>query len=413
MPQKIKLVQVSTANNANKYYDMEVDPSGDTFTATYGRVGVTAATKVRSISKWDKVYRQKTSVRGGYVDNTELMMVETSETQPEADPLLDETIQWLSNASNTQVRKNYTLADAGAVTQLQIDEVNTLLGALADQIAQKQSFFALNSQMDMIRTVIPRKIKNVRDLEVTSYPQALETLSDEQDMVDALAAQSQVAMSSGLSVSASLGLTFTHNNGVLKKLFPDYPYIKDHDGCEMGRLENFWNVTHDVGEKRYQAYKDDDSRFNERLYFHGSRGKNWLSILNTGLMIRPPGVTTNGDMFGVGIYFADEPMKSLGYCDMAGIGRWAHGDTPRAYIAVFKVNTGKQFSLKTNGDYNKLNIYDEDQIGLKTLRPFSYDSLYVHKKYYTSGGQRIYNREFIIYETPRTTIAGFVEIRAV
>lgn len=91
----------------------------------------------------------------------------------------------------------------------------------------------------------------------------------------------------------------------------------------------------------------------------------------------------------------------------------AYGSTTRAYIAVFKVNVGKQYPLKKNGDYRKLNIYDEDVIGLKTLRSFSYDSLYVYKNYYTSGGQRIFNREFIIYETPRTTIAGFVEIRSV
>ena len=128
-------------------------------------------------------------------------------------------------------------------------------------------------------------------------------------------------------------------------------------------------------------------------------------------MVRPPGVTTNGDMFGTGIYFADQPMKSLGYCDMSGIGRWASGSEPRAFLAVFKVNVGNQFNLKHKGDHRIMKVRDEDELGLNKIRPFSYDSVRVFQNYKTTWGTKIYNSEYIIYEAPRCTIAGFVEVR--
>lgn len=138
-----------------------------------------------------------------------------------------------------------------------------------------------------------------------------------------------------------------------------------------------------------------------------------MSILNTGLLIRPPGVSTNGSMFGDGLYFADQPMKSLGYADMTGIGRWAAGSDRRGFLALFKVNVGRQYHLKNSGDHRKLKLYDEYELALSKLNPFNYDSVYVHQDYYSASAMKIYNNEFIVFRSEQATIAGLVETRPV
>ena len=54
---------------------------------------------------------------------------------------------------------------------------------------------------------------------------------------------------------------------------------------------------------------------NKTLLFHGTKNCNLLSILGTGLKIKPPVSDHNGSMFGDGIYFADMFEKSVQYCD--------------------------------------------------------------------------------------------------
>lgn len=436
--QQVRMMYVSTDGNNNKFYNMteltpeqitqaEIDTgttlTGRPFLAEWGRVGAKGQQKYYPMSKWDKVFAGK--LKKGYLDHTNLLVTGSTEAAPEADPLLNDIMTFLSESSQGQVTQNYELADFGGVTQAQIDEVNVLLtafGRMTDRFHKASKthrscgeydtqMLALNKQIEMVWSVLPRKMKNLRELKITDFQEARIRLEAETDMVEALAAQAQVATSNGLPITEALGLTFTHQNDLLKKIFPDYPFIKDHDGYKKGRVVNFWQVVHETTEAHYQNYRESDQRFREALYFHGSRNKNWLSIMNTGLLIRPPGVTTNGDMFGTGIYFASQPMKSLGYTDMDGVGRWASGDDHRAFVAVFKVNIGKQFHLKNKGDYKKLNIYDEDEMGLQKLRPFSYDSVWVHSDYSTSFGQQIFNDEYIVFEAPRATICGLVEVR--
>ena len=429
--QQVRMMFVSTDGNNNKFYNMtELTPEqitqaeidiGATLTgphclAEWGRVGAKGQKKYYPMSRWEKVYASK--LKKGYLDHTNLLVTASTEAAPEADSLLDEIIAFLSGSSQGQVTQNYELTDFGGVTQAQIDEVGVLLtafGRMTDRFSKDSQgsldtqLFALNKQIEIVWSVLPRKMKNLRDLKLTNFQEARDRLAAETDMVDALAAQAQVATSHGKSVTEALGLTFTHQNDALKRIFSDYPFIKDHNGNKKGRVINFWQVVHETTEAHYQAYQAKDPRFQEALYFHGSRNKNWLSIMNTGLLIRPPGVTTNGDMFGAGIYFASQPMKSLGYTDMQGVGRWASGEDHRAFVGVFKVNIGQQFHLKNKGDHKKLNIY-EDEMGLPKLRPFSYDSVWVHADYNTSFGQKIFNDEYIVFEAPRSTICGLVEV---
>lgn len=407
-------------NNHNKFYWMvelsatelvELGLTGPYFRATWGRVGNKGQSRNFPMGQWTTKLVAKQ--RKGYVRLTNLLVVEDQTPAPEEDPFVDRLLQQLQSASREQVRTSYELAAFGAVTKAQLDKVQELLSVFGDMIVYKATMFALTNQLAMIWTILPRKLAgDLRKQKIASYEQARKKLQIEQDTIDALTAQVVVAQSGGQPISAALGLTFTQRDDLMKSAFPDFPYICDHDGTKRGRVDAMWTVMHQGTSEVYNAYKNQDPRLNEALFFHGSRNENWMSIFGTGLQIRPAGVSTNGDMFGRGIYFADRPMKSLGYCGLSGVGRWASGDEDSVYVALFQVNVGKQFDLRKRGDENKLRV-SEDDITLQKLRPFGYDSVAVKADYQTEYGTHIYNNEYIVYESERVTVAALARVRPV
>ncbi|CAI7732060.1 unnamed protein product [Closterium sp. NIES-53] len=58
-------------------------------------------------------------------------------------------------------------------------------------------------------------------------------------------------------------------------------------------------------------------RAHRQLLFHGSSVANFCGLLSGGLRVAPPEADVTGYAFGKGIYFADQFIKSLGYCDTA------------------------------------------------------------------------------------------------
>lgn len=57
MGKEVRLIMI-TAENNNKFYNMKENGNG-TFTAEYGRVGANPQSTTKSMSQWDKVYREK------------------------------------------------------------------------------------------------------------------------------------------------------------------------------------------------------------------------------------------------------------------------------------------------------------------------------------------------------------------
>ena len=67
MTRQVQLIMV-TENNNNKFYNMTEE--GSQIRIEYGRVGTAVRTCYKSISQWDKIYREKTGK--GYKDITSL-----------------------------------------------------------------------------------------------------------------------------------------------------------------------------------------------------------------------------------------------------------------------------------------------------------------------------------------------------
>ncbi|EQC33365.1 hypothetical protein SDRG_08884 [Saprolegnia diclina VS20] len=82
-------------------------------------------------------------------------------------------------------------------------------------------------------------------------------------------------------------------------------------------LRCVYKVDKQIESDRFQAFA---TLHNRKLLWHGSALNNWPSILRSGLKIAPPNVRTNGQSFGVGLYFSDSVSRSVGYCHSNKVG---------------------------------------------------------------------------------------------
>ncbi len=137
---------------------------------------------------------------------------------------------------------------------------------------------------------------------------------------------------------------------------------------------------------------------NTKLFWHGSRNENWLSILKTGLILRPTNAVITGKMFGYGLYFADKCRKSLNYTSLRG-SYWAGGSQHTAYLALFEVHTGEQLQLKIRKDW--CGALTEEKLKQRNTK---YDSVFA------KGGADLINNEYIVYNQHQCTVKYLVEL---
>ena len=133
------------------------------------------------------------------------------------------------------------------------------------------------------------------------------------------------------------------------------------------------------------------------LFWHGSRNENWVSILKSGLSLRPASAVITGKMFGHGLYFAKKFAKSLGYSSLRG-SHWAKGGADRGFLALYSVYTGSQLAVDEHQRWC-LHLTEE-----KLKARGDYDSLWA------KAGKSLRNDEFVVYNEAQTTITYLVEV---
>ena len=170
--------------------------------------------------------------------------------------------------------------------------------------------------------------------------------------------------------------------------------VKNKLGGLKSRLVNCWYVDNAETHADYeQADMYDEDEFgdeyvqNTQLLFHGSITANWINIIKEGLSM-----PKKAGMFGKGIYFADDPEKSLGYTSIKN-SRWANGEDPTGFLGLFYVRLGKVY--KTYKAMSSLNAYNI---------PGGCDSVKGIK------GKDLMRDEYCIYDRNRCTIYAVIEI---
>jgi poly [ADP-ribose] polymerase len=362
------------------------------WTAIWGRVGASENTKVYNESQFNSKYNEK--LKKGYKDITDLKKeVVTTKFIDAVDKEINSFINVLQRFSKQSVTDNYSIS-AEAVTQAQIDRAQSVIKQISELLKVKTfNKSMINNLLIELYTVIPRKMKNVRHHivdDTTSVTSANSIIEREQALVDNMS--TQVAVSHGAN---SATLEDTLGIKLDKVTDEEVENIKKLLGPEAKRFVKAFKVTN---HKTEEEYKERKGIGKVRWLFHGSRNENWLSILSKGLLIRPACAVLTGQMFGVGCYFANKSLKSIGYTSLKN-SYWAKGDQTVGYISLYEVYTGNELHVKRHESW----MYN---LNLNTLKNKGlYDSLFAEK------GIDLKNDEIIIYSTNQCTVRYIIEIR--
>jgi poly [ADP-ribose] polymerase len=400
----LKLIMV-TAENNNKYYEMH-EQENDTFTVHYGRVGGTKSVATYPIAQWNKKFREK--IAKGYVDQTHLYAdtTVTSDASTIADPSVRGLMSRLMDFANQSIYQNYVVT-AHQVTRKQVETAQQLLDELARLVSLSVDISAYNSKLLDLFKVIPRKMGKVGQHLVVQIPQTADELqilhtqlASEQDTLDVMRGQVELAQSKtdsnlpqpGLLETMSLRVEPVTDQRVLN-------LIKQMMGPDVDKFDAAFSVQQAATQVAFDAHIKQARKPKTQLLWHGSRSENWMSILKTGLVLRPANAVITGKMFGYGIYFADQFSKSLNYTSLHG-SVWANGKQKEGYLGIYEVHVGEQMVVSQHeAQYQQL-----DSDALKRINP-TYDSVFAQR------GVSLLKNEFIVYNQAQCTVRYMVKIK--
>ena len=398
---KAKLIMV-TANNNNKFYEMEENPDG-TFTVLYGRVGGRGASMNYPIHLWDSKLREK--IRKGYLDQTELFKKAKKEInlQDIKEAEVRELVNYLMRCARQSIRANYHVS-ADQVTIQQVDTAQGILDQLVSQVGPGLQIDSFNELLLSLYQVIPRKMSNVSDhlVKISDGRIALEPiekmLAEEQSTLDVMKGQVEILQKQQQEQQQNL----LESMGLEVQLVNDpkaVKMIRRMMGVEADKFYRAFKVTHKKNQYRFDQHLQKAEDKKTELFWHGSRNENWLSIMQDGLLLKPANAIITGKMFGYGLYFADKCRKSLNYTSLTG-SYWARGRQEQAYLALYDVHVGKQLRIRKHQAWC-------NQLTAKNLkkRGQQFDSVYAR------GGVDLINNEYIVYDQAQCTIRYLIEIR--
>lgn len=395
------LVMVTAGANNNKYYDMT--PHGDSWTATYGRIGSGSQTRTYPMSQWNSKYNEK--INKGYVDQTDLVKDLISTEKPKQseykeieNKVIAEIVERLQAMARKAISENYTIS-SNKVTQAMVDEAQTILTSLLS-IEDKSEF---NNTLLKLFTVIPRKMGSVRSYIAQDDTQFAKIISREQDLLDIMKGQvvqkqviEEVKDDKPLydrTILEQLGLEFEECT------VEDVARIKVTLGSCSDKYHKAWKVKNIRTQKRFDDFVKDNNIKDVRLLFHGSRNENWWSIINSGLVLRPTNAVITGKMFGYGIYYAPKAKKSLGYTSLSG-SYWANGNSSSGFMALMDVAYGKPYDVHSF----ESRFHTFDYAALQKACPGA-NCLHAHE------GSMLRNDEIIVYKEEQCTIKYLVELK--
>ena len=376
-----------------------------TFTVVYGRIGVTGTTRSYPIQQWGKKYKEK--IKKGYRDLSSL--VATNKVVEEFAGIDDKTVKYLITNlfryAKKSIQHNYYVSSK-EVTIHQVESAQRLLTNLSQNIDLKMDVVQFNRDLLELYQIIPRKMSSVQK-HLVQQP----TNQDDLDEIETLLSKEQEAldvMTSQVELNKTQKETVQANPDVLAQLGLQIHPIEDTKAIEMikkmmgddkDKFRQAFQVTNIHTQPLFNEFVQKATNKKTKLFWHGSRNENWLSILKTGLILRPTNAVITGKMFGYGLYFADKCRKSLNYTSLRG-SYWAGGSQNTAYMALFEVHTGEHLQLKVRKDWCGELTAEK----LKN-RNAKYDSVFA------KGGADLINNEYIVYNHHQCTVKYLVELR--
>lgn len=339
----------------------------------------------------------------GYQDKSEchsVKIVRQKNADSDVSGITDERIagliERLMKFAEMAIKENYTVSYTD-VTDAMIAQAH---GAL-NEMRKSQSVEEFNKHLLDLMHIIPRKIghkMSVRMMLAGTPKDYAGILMRETELLDIMEGQIHIGTSEtnpGETILDRLGLTVEcateeQTENVRKHL---------NDALKP-RLERVYRVKNIRTQKAFDKYMQEhittDGNMPETKFFwHGSRNANWFSILQKGLLLNPDAAIT-GKMFGNGVYFAPQSMKSWGY---TSAGKWTGEGSEHAYMALYETAYGTPHEVYSfDGSWSGFNY--------KTLQSKFPGCDCVHAK---ADKGMLLNDEIIFYREDQMTIQYLCE----
>ncbi|EEM25277.1 MULTISPECIES: WGR domain-containing protein [Bacillus] len=406
--EKKVLNYASLGANSNKFYILELRELADgTYIvhSEYGRVGKAPQTTSKNCealpvakSKFKTTLNQK--IRKGY---KEVELDVSGNSQSTVEVSKDTKKEDLDKVKDKVLRFIGTLYKSS--TSYLVKSIQTPLGALSgNQVAKGHAI------LDKIEALLNSPNKTTKEFEILSDEfysiipfvfgarvdysnmiiNSFQRLNDRKDLLGVI--ESVVKVQNSLEKTLddkykALGVSLK----ALSKRTKEYKRIVEKVMSTKGHNHHFDFEVQEVYEVEDMAGYNSFNPYNVSTMelFHGSRNENVLSILQSGLKVKPSSAVHTGSMFGGGIYTADCSTKSANYC-------WGFGsrsDNDSHYLFLCDVATGK------------IKEYDSAQSHLRSA-PWGYNSVKGVK------GRHLLHNEYIVYKESQVKIRYIIEFKA-
>lgn len=389
------MLRMVTTGNNNKYYEMTWN-GGPTFSVKYGRIESGAQSATYPYGMWNTKYNEK--VKKGYTDVTDLVTVDVVKDVKVPDKLVDvkerlvnDFLVLMKKYTDNLVSTTYSVK-ADAVSQKQVDAAQKVIDELNG--SKKLTIDEINEKLLELYTVIPRRMSHVTSYILPNIDLA-ETLVDEQDNLDAMAAQVSLikpVSAKKVKEDAKKSQTLLDKLGITMaeaKVYKEIDYLLNQ---QHGRkVHAIFEVNKPAEDTVFDDWKTKQKDKSTRVLIHGTRCTSVIPILEIGLKIRPTGgnFQFSGKAYGNGNYFSEHMQKSLGYTG---------GDNDKV-ILVYEVHTGNPF------------IYDgwfrgnSFPLEYKELQKRGFDSTFV------KAGHGLLNSEIIAYNEQQNRIKYIIWLK--
>lgn len=437
MPNVVEARKFTCVNNEgsnnNKYWNITLYDD-DTVCCEWGRVGrkqgdnckqggrrlfdSLIAEKTSDSRPKDKRYRENktiesnvaidvTSVKSGGnlrdVAKKQIVFSDCPITSKLIDELVAANAHDILKASGGSIKYDTSSAQfttpQGIIVPDQVKQARDLLSELADAVADRQWAKVVNNRKFLeYLCLIPHDIGMRRADFEEMFPD-LQSVQQENNLLDGLETSFNDIVAGKDKKPAkkkkkddapkvfNLKLAYVQDQNVFSRIKKKYHDTrKDMHVCAHLDVKNVYAVEIAVVKEAFD--KACQRLTNKMELWHGTTTPNLLSILKSGLRIRPPqNARITGKMFGNGIYFAKDSTKSLNY----SYGYWNGTRNERCFMFVADVLMGKYYTPdgpthnlpKTGSDStwaksresgvanDEMIVYKEDQYNLTYLVEFT------------------------------------------
>ncbi len=288
-----------------------------------------------------------------------------------ADADIRRVIDYLMNASKKKITQSYTVS-IEETTPAMIEEARKCVDKMRTYVKNyrkyeraKEATIAFNKQLKQLYTVLPRRIDGSKQLGVArmmaeSDKDFADIIVREDDLITVMEGQVKVASLPKASAKDNQTVLDAMGVQIWKATDKQKEQVMRHlDSNLQPLMKNAYRVIVKKTQTRFDSYLDTHKGTKVKLFWHGSRDENWISIMQNGLSLNPDAHIT-GKMFGNGIYFAPSADKSFGYTSYSG-SRWAHGSGSTAFMGLFATAYGTPYKVTSfNGNWSGYN-YDRLQ----------------------------------------------------